>query len=205
METNEKSEMSDPVVAQTEEAVPGEPQNLKAVGATTTIIKLAWEPPLKPNGHLKTYFIYNEGNLVDQTNELTYVLAGLRPSTAYEISVCASTNAGRGELAILRTSTCSLGDITPEKPSFPMVNKREIMVRWAPPQVITGKLNRYELIMNGKCVYSGISLEFQVSMLRPDTEYRFEVNFFNLFYFGRGFFAVKITFFLIKLGYSNNI
>ena len=29
--------------------------------------------------------------------------------------------------------------------------------------------------MNGKCVYSGISLECQVGMLRPDTEYKFEV------------------------------
>jgi hypothetical protein len=182
VENNEKSEMSEAVAAQTDEAVPSEPLNLKAIGATTSIIKLAWEAPLKPNGQLKNYFIYNEGNLVHQSSEPGFVLAGLRPSTTYEISVCASTAAGHGELAIIRTNTCSLGDITPEKPSFPMVNKREIMVRWGPPQVITGKLNRYELIMNGKCVYSGISLEFQVSLLRPDTEYRFEVSSVSLFF-----------------------
>jgi hypothetical protein len=29
--------------------------------------------------------------------------------------------------------------------------------------------------MNGKCVYSGICQEYQVSMLKPDTEYKFEV------------------------------
>jgi hypothetical protein len=178
VESNEKSASSDPVTVQTDETVPGEPQNLRALGATTSIIKLAWETPLRPNGQLKGYSVYSDGTLIEHTNELTSTLTGLKPSTSYEITVCASTNAGRGEPASLRCSTCSLGDITPERPNFPMVNKREIMVKWQPPQVITGKLNRYELLMNGKCIYSGILCEFQVSMLRPDTEYRFEVGIF---------------------------
>jgi hypothetical protein len=67
----------------------------------------------------------------------------------------------------------------PEKPTFGLVGRKEILVRWSPPKVIT-KLNRYELIMNGKCIYSGISQEFQVIMLKPDTEYKFEVNLNNL-------------------------
>lgn len=29
--------------------------------------------------------------------------------------------------------------------------------------------------MNGKCVYSGVALEHQVTMLKPDTDYKFEV------------------------------
>ena len=175
VENNEKSELSDPVSIQTEESVPSEPVNLKSAGATTSLIKLAWEPPLKPNGALKSYFVYCDDTFVDQTAELNFVLTGLKSSTVYEVGVCASTSAGRGPTAIVTMSTCSLGDITPERPNFPMINKREIMVKWAPPQVITGKLNRYELFMNGKCVYSGILQEYQVSMLRPDCEYRFEV------------------------------
>lgn len=83
---------------------------------------------------------------------------------------------GLGERASLLVQTCSLGELTPDKPVFGLVGTREILVRWQPPQVLAGKLNRYELIMNGKCVYSGVALEHQVTMLRPDTEYKFEVS-----------------------------
>ena len=29
--------------------------------------------------------------------------------------------------------------------------------------------------MNGKCIYSGINQEFKFIMLKPDTEYKFEI------------------------------
>ena len=32
--------------------------------------------------------------------------------------------------------------------------------------------------MNSKCIYSGISLEYQIGMLKPDTEYKFEVIYY---------------------------
>lgn len=80
----------------------------------------------------------------------------------------------------MRANTCSLGDILPEKPTFGMIGRREILVRWLPPQVVSGKLTRYELFMNSKCVYSGIMQEFQVVMLKPDNEYKFEVSFLKI-------------------------
>lgn len=175
VENNEKSQASDPVLVQTEETLPTEPQNLKIVGTTTSIIKIAWDPPENMNGLFKGYFIYNGENLLDQTNELNYMLGGLSPATSYELFVCASTTKGKGEKASIRGSTCSLGDIMPDKPTFGLIGRREILIRWQPPQVITGKLNRYDLHMNGKCIYSGVALDYQVSMLKPDTEYKFEV------------------------------
>lgn len=175
LETNEKSELSDTIRVQTEEAMPSEPQNLKVVGATTSIIRLGWDVPVRPNGQIKSYIVYVNDNLVEQTVECCYTLKNLKPSSSYEVAVCATTCMGEGERAAITAKTCSVGEITPEKPAFGMINKREILVRWLPPQVIMGKLNRYELLMNGRCVYSGISQEHQVTMLRPDTEYRFEV------------------------------
>ena len=131
------------------------------------------------NGQLRGYFVYKDNTLIEQTNELSYIFSGLQPCTTYDVHVCASTSKGKGEKAIIKASTCNMGDILPERPTFGMIGRREILVRWQPPQVITGKLNRYELFLNGKCVYSGIAQEFQVGMLRPDTEYKFEVNLFN--------------------------
>ncbi len=183
VENNEKSEMSDSVQVQTEEALPSEPQNLKVIGVTTSLMKFSWEVPLKPNGVLKTYLIYKDEVLVEETKELAYVINGLKASTTYNIQVYATNSVGRStQPACLNTSTCSLGDITPEKPTFGMIGRREILVRWLPPQVITGKLNRYELNLNGKCVYSGILLECQVGMLKPDTEYKFDVRILNFFF-----------------------
>jgi hypothetical protein len=180
IEDGDKSVLSEGVEAITEESIPTEPLNLKCAGSTTGLLKIVWEPPEKLNGILKGYFIYNGQLCIDQTNDLMYILTGLTPATSYEIQVCASTCKGKGAKAIITATTCELGDITPEKPTFGPVGRREILIRWAPPQVIAGKLNKYELFMNGKSVYSGISLEYQMTMLKPDTEYKFEVCFNDL-------------------------
>lgn len=179
VENNENSVKSDEVTVKTEEAVPSEPENLKAIGSTTNIIRVSWEPPNKPNGTIKTYIVYNGENIVEQTTDLSSTITGLQPESSYEISVCACNNKGKGEKAFLKTSTCGMGDVLPDKPSFGMVGKREILVRWQPPKVISGKLNRYDLNMTfkheKKCIYSGITAEYHVTMLRPDNEYKFEV------------------------------
>ncbi|RNA10445.1 hypothetical protein BpHYR1_001734 [Brachionus plicatilis] len=179
VENNEKSDRSKQISIQTHEALPSEPENLKATGATMNIIRVVWEPPSKPNGTLKSYFVYNGEILVEQTSELSSTITGLQPESSYEISVCASNNRGKGERAYLKASTCGLGDVLPDKPSFGMIGKREILVRWQPPPVISGKLTRYDLNISSKyekkCIYSGITTEYHVTMLRPDNEYKFEV------------------------------
>lgn len=177
VEDGEKSEFSDEVIVRTDESIPSEPENLRITGATTNIIRIVWDPPKQPNGAIKSYFVYNGETLVDQTADLTTTITGLQADSSYDIYICATTSKGKGEKAYLRANTCNLGDILPEKPSFGMVGRREILVRWLPPQVISGKLTRYELFMNSKCVYSGIMQEFQVVMLKPDNEYKFEVIF----------------------------
>ncbi|CAF0722557.1 unnamed protein product [Brachionus calyciflorus] len=175
VENNEKSELSEEILVRTEESVPSEPLNLKISGATTNMIRVTWGPPQKPNGILKSYFVYKDENLIEQTNDLSSTITGLQPDNAYDIYICASTCKGKGDKAYLRASTCGLGDVIPEKPTFGMIGRREILVRWQPPPVVSGKLTRYELLINSKCVYSGIMQEYQVIMLKPDTEYKFEV------------------------------
>jgi hypothetical protein len=182
IETNERSQPSECVKATTDESVPSEPQNLRVTGASTSIISIAWDPPAIMNGVLKFYQIFKEEQSLDQTNELSFMIKGLQPSSSYQISVCAVTYRGQGEMATINASTCSLGDTLPEKPVFGLVGRREILVRWQPPQVINGRLTRYDLNMNGKCVYSGVALEHQVVMLRPDTEYKFQVKPSLLFF-----------------------
>ena len=139
------------------------------------LVKIQWDPPASINGNMKGYFVYKNDELMDQTYDNMYIFTGLQPDTKIEVAVCASTSKGKGPKAQLTASSCSLGETTPEKPTFAQIGRKEMTVRWQPPQVITGKLNRYELMMNGKCVYSGLEENTKVNMLRPDTEYKFVV------------------------------
>lgn len=144
-----------------------------------TLIKVQWDPPQRMNGQCKGYYIYKDDVLMDQIFDMTYIFTGLQANTKCEVSVCASTSKGKGPKVTLSASSCDMGDTTPEKPTFGLVGRKELSVRWQPPQVITGKLNRYELMMNGKCVYTGLNDNCQVNLLKPDTEYKFEVAYFT--------------------------
>ena len=53
------SPLSDVVTVTTEEAAPGPPESVRVIGATTTQLKIAWDPPLRCNGALKGYYVYN--------------------------------------------------------------------------------------------------------------------------------------------------
>ena len=180
VESKEKSSMSEPVVVQTEDSLPNPPSNLRILGSTTTIIKIAWDPPDKQTSFIKSYCVYKNDDYLDQTYDNSYILSGLQPDSTYDISVCAVSTKGKGERSQIKANTCSLGDTIPEKPLFGLIGKREILVKWQSPQLIIGKLTRYELKMNENSVYSGVDLEYQVTMLKPDTEYKFEVNFYCL-------------------------
>ena len=48
-------------------------------------------------------------------------------------------------------------------------------VKWQPPDLITGRLTRYELLCNGRSIYSGTDQEYHATMLKSDTEYGMEV------------------------------
>ena len=126
VENAEKSPMSEPVQVLTLEIPPSEPSNFRVLGASTTLVRVAWDPPEKQNGILKNYFIYNGDTFVEQTSELTSTITGLQSATGYDLFVCASNNAGKSEKASLRAVTCDIGDTLPDKPWFAMVNKREV-------------------------------------------------------------------------------
>jgi hypothetical protein len=94
-ENGEKSLKSEATRAQTLESLPSAPINLRLLTATTTQLKVSWDPPEHPNGVLGPYYVYNGDCLIDQTAETQFVIAALQPSTDVEVAVCASTNVGK--------------------------------------------------------------------------------------------------------------
>ena len=63
------------------------------------------------------------------------------------------------------------GDSLPAPPTISVIGRRELHIKWQPPEVIAGRLSRYELICNGRCIYSGIDQEYHAGMLKSDTRY----------------------------------
>jgi hypothetical protein len=64
-----------------------------------------------------------------------------------------------------------LGDSLPAPPTFSVIGRRELHIKWQPPEVICGRLSRYELLCNGRCIYSGTDQEYHATMLKSDREY----------------------------------
>ena len=63
----------------------------------------------------------------------------------------------------------------PAPPTFSAIGRREMHIKWQPPDVIIGRLTRYELLCNRRAIYSGTDQEYHATMLKSDTEYTMEV------------------------------
>lgn len=107
--------------------------------------------------------------------ECGITIGSLTASTDYQIDVCSVTNKGYGPRASIRVKTASAGDSVPAPPTFTVIGRRELYIKWQPPEVIAGRLTRYDLFCNDRCIYSGTDQEYRASMLKSDTEYTIEV------------------------------
>ncbi|XP_066293639.1 uncharacterized protein [Branchiostoma lanceolatum] len=165
------SPQSDPVIVRTEESIPGEPTGLRVINATTTQLKVCWSQPLRPNGVIKGYAVYQGKTQAESTQELSSIISGLQPQTTYDIHVCAITNKGKGPRASVKGRTEDLGAHAPEKPSLTVQGRHEVFATWDLPEVLLGRLSKFELHVNGKIVYSGTDRSFKVTRLKPDTDY----------------------------------
>ncbi len=87
IQNGEKSEMSESIEETTDESVPSEPTNLRVTGFTATVVKIAWEPPNEMNGVFKSYFVFKDNLLIDQTTDSTFIFGGLHSGNTYEFQV----------------------------------------------------------------------------------------------------------------------
>ncbi|CAF1539036.1 unnamed protein product, partial [Rotaria sordida] len=88
------------------------------------------------------------------TNECGITISSLSASTTYRIDVCVISNKGKGPRVTINVVTASAGDSNPAPPTFSIVGRREIHIKWQPPEVLSGRFSRYELLCNKRCIYS---------------------------------------------------
>ncbi|KAK0065997.1 Usherin [Biomphalaria pfeifferi] len=171
----DESSFSESVPVTTEEDIPEAPQNLRVNGTTATQLKLAWDPPEKLNGISKGYYVYIGKSMIEHTSEHSVIISGLASNTSFDIEVCAATFKGKGPRASCTGNTSEMGAHCPGKPNIQVLGRNEMHITWDPPEVPMGRITRYDVVSNGKVIYSGTDLSFSARRLTPDTEYTFTI------------------------------
>ncbi|CAF4112578.1 unnamed protein product [Adineta steineri] len=169
---------SDPTIFHTDDELPPPVNNLHVERATMTAVRVSWDSPdLSACNLVKGYQTYLNDVEHERTTECVITIGSLSASITYKIDVCVVTSKGNGPRASINVVTASTGDSTPAPPTFSVIGRREIHIKWQPPEVIAGRFTRYELYCNRQDIpiYSGQAQEFHATMLKSDTAYTMEV------------------------------
>ncbi|XP_053948959.1 cytokine receptor-like isoform X2 [Anastrepha ludens] len=161
--------VSDALTFQTQEAAPTPPRNLTYGGITSQSVSLEWISPHKANGKIRYYVIvYNrESHIIKCSNtigsncfesskksgrygseHIFYTLANLSSFTNYTICVKAFTVAESLPSNCLHVQTLIGVPSSPSNTKFD--DSADIVIHWQPPEVPSGRVDYYEVIVETK-------------------------------------------------------
>ncbi|XP_043196400.1 tyrosine-protein phosphatase Lar-like isoform X3 [Amphibalanus amphitrite] len=154
---------SRPVLARTDEDVPGKPRNLTAVVLNSTAVQLSWAPPSdnERNGIIRGYQVHVQelgsesgGSTRPRRYEIRngsadgYIASDLQPSTAYLFRVSALTRKGDGSRSDAARVTTQGGVPNRPKVIIKVIKEEErvtLDVEWSRPTETHGPLLGYRL------------------------------------------------------------
>nr|KAI8752120.1 neogenin-like; partial [Biomphalaria glabrata] len=139
-------------------SVPSPPMNLQAIPISSAEIHIKWEPPLEPNGIIKSYFLfyYKVGSKVESevtvSNSTTsYTMRNLRTFKEYSVRVVAVNENGHGASTseVLARTYSGTPSEAPRNFTVVATNSKSLRLSWLPPPedaqngIITGYKIRY--------------------------------------------------------------
>ena len=189
------------IKVKTREGVPSAPPtNIRAQAVESSIVRVWWYPPdpQKINGINQGYKLQAwhgdaekaaatvsvPPDLLNPLSEQSSVIDGLRPWTAYNITVLCFTSPGDGVRSppeLVRTHQDFPGPVSNLR--FEGITDRGVTVNWEPPAerngIITGYIVRYmvkDMIHTvAERNLTAETLSFQLNNLKPTTHYSFEI------------------------------
>ncbi|XP_075528366.1 tyrosine-protein phosphatase Lar isoform X3 [Dermacentor variabilis] len=188
---------SSPVQVKTQQGVPSQPRNLKAVAVSPTAIQLNWTRPLDPAEMVVGYELYWNDTFTQQQEQRSlpdgqnFLLEGLYPDTVYYIWLAARSGTGEGAATPplpVRTDQYVPGE--PRTVKVTALNSTALAVSWKPPsnrdrnglirgyQIHVQEMNRHGDLINEPLRYDvadETAEEYNVTGLQPDTEYSVQV------------------------------
>ncbi|MFA8437127.1 MAG: fibronectin type III domain-containing protein [Marinifilaceae bacterium] len=140
---------------------------------TQTQAKLSWTSSQLPSGGEVSYKVYVGGNLYAQDLKVNeYVVSNLQPSVEYPVKVVAVSE--NNTTNVQSTSFKTLDAPAPEVViNVTYTDTQRIDVSYH----VTGtvRYDSYELFLNGKSIYKGLTLGYNLKNLMADTDYRIKV------------------------------
>ncbi|XP_065836171.1 uncharacterized protein [Oscarella lobularis] len=185
--------VSDGLIVQTSEGVPGPPLLKRADAASVTAISVSWKVPSKPNGRILDYrfFVLYSSNrssaadFTDQGSESNTILTNLVEGTNYSIYMRARTSQGLGE----RTEAVYVATLkriigAPQELNATSNTSDSILVSWLAPSFGNGSgyvnISRYVIMYgvadDGKQNVTTTNEFYVLTGLSPYTYYQIEVK-----------------------------
>nr|KAG5712413.1 hypothetical protein BaRGS_023992 [Batillaria attramentaria] len=192
------------VAISTKQASPSGLSEFRVEKITTgTAVILRWDPPLKPNGVVTSYRVYETSDVENPIHigiSRVFEFRRLQPYTEYSVLQEACTAAGctRGKEQTIQTA-----EIPPEaqsRPTVGMVNATHVLLRWSKPLSPNGRISLYEVFRRltplrrkrqavdtgstGEVVYrttdtDADEYEYMDSGLEPYTQYAYKIRASN--------------------------
>ena len=142
-------------------------------------LHISWSTPYQPNGMIQSYQLQRNDTVplsFTALDEKQYTDTGLRAFTfySYTISACSGGGCTTSEPTVLRTREAAPLKVLP--PTLVAINATSIQVTWQRPQITTGEISAYQLLMNDIVVYEGMWLQYVVNGLVPARDYTFKLK-----------------------------
>ena len=130
----------------TAEDIPESLQEIVVEGRTGVSLALSWSAPLVPNGVIREYLLYLDGELVYRDVASMYTVLRLQPFTSYTLQLVACTSAGCAFGNIQSVTTAETAPFGQPPPTLTAVSPRQVQVVWNVPTQPNGIITRYDIL-----------------------------------------------------------
>lgn len=126
---------------------------------------------------LSGVFLFSVGKTSSlEVHENYFILSSVPPDTECTFQVFAMTSKGRGEPAVVTASTDDLASHAPPKPVVQVLGRHELLISWESPPKPLGRINSFEVRVDGMVIYNGVEKSCTAKSLKPNTEYTITVS-----------------------------
>ncbi|KAJ7988957.1 hypothetical protein DPEC_G00314570 [Dallia pectoralis] len=155
------------------------PPRWSRLGDRNDVIRLHWQAPAKPNGHISHYVVLRDGRERYRGEERSFTdVGGIFPFQEYQYLIRACNNAGCTDSSQVLAVTAQG---VPEEVGSPMVTAirpTSLVLSWDPPSKANGVIRQYHINMTGAGrIHTHTTLDgplrYTVTGLQPYSDYSF--------------------------------